>query len=126
VNPGWRKSSYSANGGANCVEVGAIPWRKSSYTANGGTTCVEVGAVPWRKATYTANGGTTCVEVGAVPWRKATYTANGGTTCVEAGHVRGAVLIRDTTQHGTGPVLRVTPAGWARLTARIRSAQPVG
>jgi hypothetical protein len=37
----WRKSSYSGNGGANCVEVGTV-WRKSSYSGNGGGDCVEV------------------------------------------------------------------------------------
>ena len=46
VNPGWRKSSYSDNGGTGCVEVSAIPWRKSSYSDNGGGSCVEVGAIP--------------------------------------------------------------------------------
>jgi hypothetical protein len=39
---------------------------------------------------------------------------------VELGHVAGAVLIRDTKDHGAGPVLRVTPAGWSRFTARLR------
>ena len=38
----WRKSSYSGNGGANCVEVGQAPWRKASYSTNG-AECVEVG-----------------------------------------------------------------------------------
>jgi hypothetical protein len=42
VNIGWRKSSYSGNGGSDCVEVGA--WRKSSYSDNGGSACVEVGS----------------------------------------------------------------------------------
>jgi hypothetical protein len=37
----WRKSSYSGNGGGNCVEVGTV-WRKSSYSGNGGANCVEV------------------------------------------------------------------------------------
>jgi len=37
----WRKSSYSGNGGGNCVEVGTV-WRKSSYSGNGGADCVEV------------------------------------------------------------------------------------
>jgi hypothetical protein len=37
----WRKSSYSGNGGSNCVEVGTV-WRKSSYSGNGGADCVEV------------------------------------------------------------------------------------
>jgi hypothetical protein len=82
-------------------------------------TAVNVG---WRKSSYSGNGGDSCVEVGAIPWRKSSYSDNGGSTCVEAGHVAGAVLVRDTTQHGTGPVLRVTPADWTRLTASIRSA----
>lgn len=46
VNPGWRTSSYTSNGGATCVEVGVIPWRKSSYSSNGGSTCVVAGSVP--------------------------------------------------------------------------------
>ena len=25
VNPGWRKSSYSGNGGGECVEAGHVP-----------------------------------------------------------------------------------------------------
>jgi hypothetical protein len=37
----WRKSSYSGNGGGNCVEV-AVAWRKSSYSGNAGGNCVEV------------------------------------------------------------------------------------
>lgn len=41
MSQGWRKSSYSNNGGDSCVEVGA--WRKSSYSNNGGADCVEVG-----------------------------------------------------------------------------------
>jgi hypothetical protein len=55
-------------------------------------------------------------------WRTSSYSNNGGATCVEAGHAPGAVLVRDTTQRGTGPVLRVTPADWGRFTATIRVA----
>jgi hypothetical protein len=54
-------------------------------------------------------------------WRTSSYSGNGGSTCVEAGHVPGAVLVRDTTQHGCGPVLRVTPADWGRFTATVRA-----
>lgn len=53
-------------------------------------------------------------------WRKSSYSDNGGDSCVEAGHVPGAVLVRDTTQHGRGPVLRVTPGDWARFTTTVR------
>ncbi|MCY9782769.1 DUF397 domain-containing protein [Nocardiopsis sp. EMB25] len=37
---GWRTSSYSMNGGGQCVEVG---WHVSSYSVNGGGECVEAG-----------------------------------------------------------------------------------
>jgi hypothetical protein len=105
VNPGWRKSSYSDNGGSGCVEVGAIPWRKS---------------------TYSDNGGGSCVEVGAPPWRKSSYSDNGGAGCVEAGHVPGAVVIRDTTQHGDGPVLRVSDRMWRAFTTAVRAGAAIG
>ena len=57
-------------------------------------------------------------------WRKSSYSANGGAACIEAGQAPGAVLVRDTTQHGTGPVLRATPRDWSRLTARLHLIAP--
>jgi hypothetical protein len=80
----------------------------------------------WRKSSHSSNGGAACIEVGAIPWRKSSYSDNGGVQCVEAGHVPGAVLVRDTTQHGAGPVLRVSPAGWTRFTAAIRTTASLG
>jgi hypothetical protein len=53
-------------------------------------------------------------------WRKSSYSNNGGGTCVEAGRVPGAVLIRDTTQRGRGPVLRVSAETWRAFTAAVR------
>jgi len=47
--------------------------------------------------------------------------SSGGVNCVEAGDVPGAILIRDTTQHGTGPVLRVSAQTWQRFTSAIRA-----
>ena len=80
----------------------------------------------WRKSSHSGNGDGNCVEVGAIPWRKSTHSGNGGGGCVEAGHVPGAVLIRDTKHNGAGPVLRVTPTAWARLTTAIRATAPLG
>ena len=54
-------------------------------------------------------------------WRKSSYSGNGGAECVETGHVPGVILVRDTAQHGTGPVLRLAPAAWARLTRAVRA-----
>ena len=73
----WHKSSYSANGGASCVEVAAqhddcdYGWRKSSYSANGGASCVEVAD---RSATVlvrdtTDRGGPT-LTFSAAAWRR--------------------------------------------------------
>jgi hypothetical protein len=96
-------------------------WHKSSYSNGGTSNCVEVGAIPWRKSTYSNGGMNNCVEVGAIPWRKSTYSNGGANNCVEAAHAGGAVLVRDTKDNGTGPVLRVTPADWGRLTSAIRA-----
>ena len=79
----------------------------------------------WRKSSHSNGGAETCVEVGAVPWRTSTYSNGGSDTCVEAGHVPGAVLLRDTTQRGAGPVLRVSPADWHRFTRALRATTPL-
>jgi hypothetical protein len=52
-------------------------------------------------------------------WRKSSYSGNGA-NCVETGHVPGAVLVRDTKEHGNGPVLRITPADWTRLLKSVK------
>jgi hypothetical protein len=70
ISAAWRKSSYSGNGGQNCVEVGA--WRKSSYSGKGGQDCVEVagdGAVLIRDTTD--RDGVT-LSVAADAWTKFT------------------------------------------------------
>jgi Domain of unknown function (DUF397) len=36
----WRKSSYSAGNGGDCVEVAEV-WRKSFYSGTNGGACVE-------------------------------------------------------------------------------------
>ncbi|MCX4693583.1 DUF397 domain-containing protein [Streptomyces sp. NBC_01408] len=49
----WRKSSYSADTGGQCVEcapLGGAAWQKSSYSGDTGGNCVEVAAQPCRVA----------------------------------------------------------------------------
>jgi hypothetical protein len=53
-------------------------------------------------------------------WRKSSFSGNGGGSCVEVGEARRGVLVRDTTQDGTGPVLRFTPAAWRRFADRVK------
>jgi len=54
-------------------------------------------------------------------WRKSSHSGNGGGNCVEAGSVPGRVLIRDTKDHGHGPVLRVSAETWRAFTKTIRA-----
>jgi predicted secreted Zn-dependent protease len=58
----------------------------------------------------------------ALNWRKASYSAsNGG--CVEVAGHEGMVLVRDTKDHGRGPVHRFTRAGWEAFTAGVRAGE---
>jgi hypothetical protein len=50
LTPGWRKSSYSGNGGANCVEAGNAPGTvlvRDTTNRDGGTLAFSSQA--WRK-----------------------------------------------------------------------------
>jgi hypothetical protein len=54
LTPGWRKSSYSGNGGANCVETGNAPGTvlvRDTTSRDGGTLVITVKA--W--ASFTAS-----------------------------------------------------------------------
>ena len=55
-------------------------------------------------------------------WRTSSYSANGGGNCVEAGYVPGLILVRDTEDGGTGPVLRVRAQAWRVFTASLRAS----
>ena len=49
VNPGWRKSSYSGNGGATCVEVGGTAARVLVRdTTNRAGAVLTIPAIAWR------------------------------------------------------------------------------
>jgi hypothetical protein len=84
INPGWRTSSYTDNGGDTCVEVSALPWRTSSYSGNGGDTCVEVGALPRRPAgtvlirDTTERGAGRVLRVPEQAWRAFTSAVRAG------------------------------------------------
>jgi Domain of unknown function (DUF397) len=52
-------------------------------------------------------------------WRKSSYSNSSG-NCVEVAATDRVVGVRDSKQHGHGPVLDVTPAAW---DAFIRAAK---
>ena len=53
VNPGWRKSRHSANGGAQCVEAGHVPGmvlvRDTQHFGTG--PVLRVSPADWRRFT---------------------------------------------------------------------------
>ena len=75
----------------------------------------------WTKSSCSyANGN--CVEVGT--WKKASYSGNNGGGCVETcGHEDGSVLVRDTKDNGTGPVLRFLPGEWDAFIAGAKAGE---
>ncbi|MCL2585238.1 MAG: DUF397 domain-containing protein [Streptosporangiales bacterium] len=52
-------------------------------------------------------------------WRKSSYSGS-GVNCVETGATPGAVLVRDTKNQSTGPVLQLAPAAWIRFTTAVK------
>ncbi|MEU5210184.1 DUF397 domain-containing protein [Streptomyces sp. NPDC020742] len=55
-------------------------------------------------------------------WFKSSYS-NGNGECVEVARLRDAVAIRDTKQHGTGPVLTSTAEGWRAFIASVANGE---
>jgi Domain of unknown function (DUF397) len=58
-------------------------------------------------------------------WRKSTYSTSNGGNCVEVGQATRIIAVRDTMQHGQGPVLRFTSAAWGRFADRVKRSQAV-
>jgi len=60
------------------------------------------------------------MESTVLNWRKSSYSGGNGGSCVEAGNVTDRVLIRDTTQHGNGPVLAFSTSAWKAFAAKVK------
>ena len=74
----WRKSSYSASGGGNCVEVGL--WKKASYSGSNGGACVEVTRTPEAVVAVRDSKDPDGPRLGFTPeqWRAFTGRVKGG------------------------------------------------
>ena len=59
------------------------------------------------------------MESSDMNWRKSSYSGGNGGSCVEVGQA-GHVLVRDTKQDATGPVLRFSPAAWRRFADQLK------
>jgi hypothetical protein len=73
----------------------------------------------WRKCSYSSGATGNCAEVAFADWRKSSYS-NASANCVEVASADDAVGVRDSKQHGYGPVLEFTRTQWA---AFLRAAK---
>ncbi len=56
-------------------------------------------------------------------WFTSSYTDANGSSCVEVTFLSGWIGVRDTKQHGTGPVLAFTDAEWDAFLAGARDGE---
>jgi hypothetical protein len=53
-------------------------------------------------------------------WRTSSFSGAQGGNCVEVGQAAGLIVVRDTRDHGNGPVHRFTAAQWRAFAAAVR------
>lgn len=56
-------------------------------------------------------------------WRTSTRSSN-GSDCVEVDFTAAGVEMRDSKDHGAGPVLHLTPAQWSRFVDEVLADLP--
>jgi hypothetical protein len=59
-------------------------------------------------------------------WRKSSYSGGSGGNCVEVADHDHHVLVRDTKQDGTGPVLGFSLAAWRRFADQLKRSLALG
>lgn len=63
------------------------------------------------------------MDVSSVRWRKSSFSGGNGGGCVEVANHDGYILVRDTKDHGHGPIHRYTPAEWRAFIAGVRAGE---
>jgi Domain of unknown function (DUF397) len=56
-------------------------------------------------------------------WRKSSFSGGNGGACVEVADHEGMILVRDTKDHGHGPIQRFTRAQWHAFVAGVRNGE---
>jgi Domain of unknown function (DUF397) len=63
------------------------------------------------------------IDTTGVTWRTSSYT-NGAGQCVEVADLPdGGRLVRDTKDHGRGPILRFTDAEWRAFVLGVKDGE---
>jgi hypothetical protein len=56
-------------------------------------------------------------------WRKSTFSGANGGGCIEVADHNGMIMVRDTKDHGRGPVHRYTADQWRAFIAGVCNGQ---
>jgi hypothetical protein len=72
----------------------------------------------WRRSTRSTTNAT-CLEA---RFKKSTRSGP-STACVEVGMPDGLILVRDSKDNGTGPVLSFTPAEWEAFLGGVGAGE---
>ena len=64
------------------------------------------------------------IDTTGVTWRKSSYSNGTGGACVEVADLPdGHRAVRDTKDHGHGPILRFTSAEWRTFVAAVKNGE---
>jgi Domain of unknown function (DUF397) len=59
-------------------------------------------------------------QLNELSWRKSSYSGGNGGACIQVARHGGKILVRDTKDHGRGPVQQYAPAAWRAFIAALR------
>jgi hypothetical protein len=64
------------------------------------------------------------IDITELAWRKSSYSNGTGGDCVEVADLPdGGRLVRDTKDHGRGPILRFTEAEWRAFVHGVKDGE---
>jgi Domain of unknown function (DUF397) len=64
------------------------------------------------------------IDTAGLRWHKSSYSNGGGGECVEVADLPdGGRLVRDTKDHGRGPVLRFTAGEWRAFVLGVKDGE---
>ena len=61
-----------------------------------------------------------------IGWRKSSYSGGQGGNCLEVADADSRILVRDSKDNQTGPMLRFTADAWRRFADRVKGSLTSG